>query len=206
MLLLPPRWFHWFHLAHHRHTQDPLRDPELASPRPSTLAGYLWHVSGVPYWRDQLGVLLALGAGRVSGGFVPAARCAGVVSEARLFLLVYVLAGAATWMAGSGVLLDYWLIPVVLGQPLLRLFLLAEHTGCPQVPDMLANTRTTLTTAPVRLLAWNMPFHTEHHLAPAVPFHALPRLHGLLEGRLVQVENGYLRFHRALLGRLREPS
>ena len=46
-----------------------------------------------------------------------------------------------------------------LGQPALRLYLLAEHTGCPAVPDMLANSRTVLTNAVVRWLAWNMPFH-----------------------------------------------
>ena len=33
-LLLPPRYFRFFHFAHHRHTQDPAHDPELASPKP----------------------------------------------------------------------------------------------------------------------------------------------------------------------------
>src|SRR5215217_5920236 len=30
LLLLPPAYFRAFHFAHHRHTQDPARDPELA--------------------------------------------------------------------------------------------------------------------------------------------------------------------------------
>ena len=38
----------------------------------------------------------------------------------------------------------------------------------------LTNTRTTLTNGLMRLLMWNMPFHTEHHLYPSIPFHRLP--------------------------------
>ena len=198
VLLLPSRWFHWFHLAHHRLTQQP-GDPELASPKPESLASWLWWVSGVPYWHSQVRTLAALAAGRVHGGFVPRARHAGVVAEARLLLGLYALVAAGAWWLGSRVPLDYWLWPVLLAQPLLRLFLLAEHGGCPRVPDMLDNTRTTLTSGAVRWLAWNMPYHTEHHLAPAVPFHALPALHRLIAPRLRHCQQGYLRFHLELL-------
>jgi len=30
----------------------------------------------------------------------------------------------------------------------------------------------------VLYLFWNMPYHAEHHMLPAVPFHALPGLRG----------------------------
>ena len=56
LLMLPPGYFRLFHFAHHRFTQDPARDPELAVAAPSTLAAYLWRVSGLPYWRDRLTV------------------------------------------------------------------------------------------------------------------------------------------------------
>jgi hypothetical protein len=58
-----------------------------------------------------------------------------------------VVAGDA---AGSPAPLIYWIVPALLGQPWLRLFLLAEHAGCPQVRDMLANSRTTYP-VPLRL-------------------------------------------------------
>jgi len=70
---------------------------------------------------------------------------------------------------------------------------------------MLANTRTLLTLAPVRWLAWNMPFHAEHHSFPAVPFHALPRLHQLMRDRLRHLDPGYIAFHRDFVARLRKP-
>jgi hypothetical protein len=41
---------------------------------------------------------------------------------------------------------------------------------CPFVPEMATNTRTTLTTRLVRYYGWNMSFHAEHHLAPALRF------------------------------------
>ena len=94
-----------------------------------------------------------------------------------------------------------WLIPVLLGQPFLRLYLLAEHGDCPLVANMLENTRTTLTNAVVRFLTWNMPYHVEHHAYPAVPFHQLPALHREIRAHLYVTADGYARFTRAYLAR-----
>ena len=79
----------------------------------------------------------------------------------------------ALWFKAT-VLLYVWIVPALLGQPFLRLYLLAEHGRCPLVANMLENTRTTLTNWLVRKLAWNMPYHAEHHAYPGVPFHQLP--------------------------------
>ena len=98
-----------------------------------------------------------------------------------------------------------WVLPAVLGQPFLRLYLLAEHGRCPFVANMLENSRTTLTNALVRWVAWNMPYHAEHHSWPGVPFHRLPDLHELTRAHLGQTENGYARFHRKYVGALARP-
>ena len=51
MILLPFTWFRYFHLAHHRHTNIPRKDPELAAgAKPETWPAYVSFVSGVPYW------------------------------------------------------------------------------------------------------------------------------------------------------------
>ncbi len=50
LIFIPPTWFRFFHFAHHRHTHDPVRDPELKTPKPSTVIGYVKHVSGLPLW------------------------------------------------------------------------------------------------------------------------------------------------------------
>lgn len=204
ILAIPPTDFRHFHWAHHRHTQDPARDPELATPKPATTAQYLIHLSGLPYWRDRVAALTRQALGRPDAGYLPARDHRRVTMEARVFLSLY---GGALLVAGvtakPALLLLYWVIPVLLAQPVLRAFLLAEHTACPEVPDMTRNTRTTLTDYPVRLLGWNMPFHTEHHLHPSVPFHALPRLHAIVVARLAHLSPGYRAAHREIRATLR---
>ena len=141
--------------------------------------------------------------GRVPEPFANARMKRKIVVEARILLALVALLVAGSLALQSWALLWLWVIPGLLGQPFLRLYLLAEHWGCPQVPDMLANTRTTLTNGVVRFLAWNMPFHVEHHAYPAVPFHALPRLHGLIGRQAQVVAPGYGAFTRQVWRALR---
>lgn len=203
LILLPPAWFRFFHFAHHRHTHDPDNDPELMSPKPETVGQYLKYLSGIPYWTGMAKVVVTNALGNNADTFVPEKGREKVVSEARAFLAVYVLLAAISLVAQSVLLLWVWVVPALLGQPFLRAYLLAEHTRCPHVANMLENTRTTFTTRLVRLLAWNMPYHAEHHSYPAVPFHQLPRFHRIVAEHLRSTERGYVRFHRKLAKTLR---
>ena len=90
----------------------------------------------------------------------------------------------------------YKTAPQNLYQDIHQLYLLAEHGRCPAVADMFDNTRTTLTTTAVRFLAWNMPYHVEHHSAPNVPFHHLPDLHAHISEHLRCTSQGYTIFAR----------
>ncbi|TVQ56980.1 MAG: fatty acid desaturase [Rhodobacteraceae bacterium] len=204
VLVLPFLWFRYFHLAHHRWTNIPGRDPELAESKPETPGGWLRHVSGLPYWLSALALMARLVAGRADDAFLPSGARRRVVIEARVMALVY--AAAALTLLWSPLLFWVWLLPVLLGQPVLRLYLLAEHGDCPFVADMFRNTRTTFTNRAVRFLAWNMPFHVEHHVAPTVPFHRLPDLHGLMRDRLAVTAEGYAAFTRDYLARRLRPS
>ncbi len=199
LIALPFLWFRWFHLAHHRHTNDPAQDPELSGPRPATRAQWAWHVSGLPYWAAEARVIWRLARGRADDGFIPPGARARVVAEARWMRAGYALALAS--LAVTPVLLWVWLLPVLIGQMALRVFLLAEHADCPQVPDMFANTRTTFTTRLLRLVTWNASFHVEHHVCPQVPFHRLPDLHRLMRAELRETADGYAAFTRSFLAR-----
>jgi fatty acid desaturase len=66
---------------------------------------------------------------------------------------------------------------------------------------MFENTRTTFTSELMRFLAWNMPFHTEHHVYPQVPFHRLPDLHHHIRAELRVTSDGYAAFTRDYLAR-----
>ena len=204
LLVLPAGYFRLFHFAHHRFTQDPARDPELLTPKPTSLASYLWFASGLPNWRARLkGTLRHALTGRVREPFVPPAQHRAVVREARLVWALYLAVLAVSLALGRADALYYWILPALAGQPLLRLFLHAEHTGCRHTDDMFANTRTTETNALARRLTWDMPYHVEHHAYPSVPFHALAKVHALIRDRIAVRAPGYLALHRAFLRDLR---
>lgn len=198
-LVLPFEWFRWFHLAHHRWTNLPGKDPELAVEKPETLPAWLWHVSGLPFWGAGLRLMAALVLGRAEGDYLPEGARARIVREARGMALVY--AGLATSLIWTPAVLWVWVLPALLGQPALRLYLLAEHGDCPRVANMFENTRTTFTNRIIRFLAWNMPYHVEHHVWPAVPFHRLPEVHALMREELRVTAEGYAAFTKAYLAR-----
>jgi len=191
-IFLPYEYYRAYHWVHHRHTQDPQKDPELAMPLPHTRLGIAWLWTGMPIWIGRARLLFAHGVrGKVSVPWVPEDKRALIVREARLYLLGYAAVVVASVLAGSLAALWLWVVPLLAGQLFLRPYLLAEHTGCAHSPDMLENTRTTFTNRFVHFFAWNMPFHVEHHAYPAVPFHALPRLHKLLASHITHTADGY---------------
>ncbi len=196
ILFLPAGYFRRFHFAHHRHTNDAQNDPEMAIAKPSTPAQYLWAMSGIQtYWIPQFKLLAGLAAGRADADFIPESAQGAIVKEARAHIAGYCALLAASFAFDSLFLVHLWAMPLLFGMVALRGFLLAEHAGCEMSGNMLHNTRTTVSNALFRYLAWNMPYHAEHHAFPSVPFHALPKLHPLMKDRIAHLASGYFRFH-----------
>jgi fatty acid desaturase len=190
-----------FHLAHHRFTQDPERDPELSPRPPASLDGYLMRVLAVNYWRARAVVLRDCWRDDLSAyPYIPTTSAPRVIASVRwMSALVAVLAIGSAWLFGWWVPFVFWLIPQAMGQVFLRLYLLTEHTGCDETPNGLVNTRTTLTNRMIHLLMWNMSYHAEHHLYPSIPFHRLPDAHVAVRSRLGVIQDGYARWHAAYL-------
>ena len=199
LLVLPFEWFRYFHLAHHRWTNVPGKDPELEGDKPVNLRAWILHVSGVPYWVAGVRLTFGLVLGRATGAYLPPRALPRMVAEARGMALIYVLAAVSLFW--SSAVFWVWFLPVLIGQPVLRLYLLAEHGDCPFVANMFENTRTTFTNRLVRALAWNMPYHVEHHVYPAVPFHRLPDLHVQIRQHLQVTAPGYAAFTKEFLAR-----
>jgi fatty acid desaturase len=202
--LLNLHFYTAFHFAHHRHTQIPGQDPELDMASPNDLGSYVRRILGVPYWRLRLLVVADAWRGDLS-------RYPYVSQQAAPAIIRSVRAMSATMIGGAVVAallfgwetpFVFWILPQIICQPFLRAYVLAEHTGCTTDRNGLTNTRTTLTSAAVRLLMWNMPFHAEHHLYPSIPFHRLPDAHEALRGRLGVVQHGYVPWHLGLIARL----
>jgi len=201
----PYRNYRVYHWEHHRYTQDVERDPELYFAKPASLGAYFFMLTGIPNLHRRLTDVLRLARGRADRPWMAPAEGRPLIIEARTCLAVYVAVALGSVLAGSPLALVVWIAPFLVGQAFLRPYLLAEHTACAFTRDCLDNTRTTLTLPLVRLFAWNMPYHAEHHAYPAVPFHALPRLHDRLQARIANLDPGYLaataKVNRYLFGR-----
>lgn len=179
-LLFFPRDFDQLqHTAHHRHTQDWDRDGELARDR-YTFWSYLWWVLGPTYWHTRWRRIARFSLGIVTEPYIPAARRADLVREARWHVAGYAAIAAASLAAGSDAALVYWLAPMLLTKVVHQLQNTIEHLGLPHSGNILENTRSTRTSALMRWMCWNMQYHTAHHAFPGVPFHRLPALHAAL--------------------------
>ncbi|NOX41872.1 MAG: fatty acid desaturase [Alphaproteobacteria bacterium] len=200
---VPYSWFRYYHFTHHKYTNDPSRDPELAAGgRPENTRSYLWQITGLPAWYGQLKILVRVGLAGTFEEFIPPNARIRVRVEILLMLIIYIVTLLYSFTT-STVFLTIWIVPLVLGQPLLRLFLLAEHGRCPTEQDMFANSRTIYTNRLMRFLSWNMPYHAAHHAYPSVPFHALPRLNQLLRHHLKATSDGYVAFHKEYISNIR---
>lgn len=182
-----------FHWDHHRYTQDPDKDPELivgVKPMSDTQLAIaytgLLQVAG----REWLMLRHAL-TGKVALPWIPENKRHIIMREARLYLAGYALLLAASFALSTAILLWVWIIPLLAGQMILRPYLYAEHTGCEQTRSAFDNTRTTYTGTVMKWVAWNMPYHVEHHAYPSIPFHALSKLNAIVDDRIVFRGRGY---------------
>ena len=204
VLMLPPTVFRYQHTAHHKYTQDVERDPQMI-PIGERRWGFLYYASAVPYFQGILSGLLRQPIGRLNPAErrdVPPAQHGAAQREAQMFWCVYLLLGAASVHFESWLAVQLWLVPRIAGEPLMRVIRMSEHVGCARVPSMLENTRTVLTTAPLRLLAWNMAYHTAHHALPQTPFFRLPALDTVLRDHVVETREGYVDFVRTHFHRM----
>ncbi len=208
LMLQAPSFFREFHFEHHRQTHDPERDPEIAMARgllgvwPKNLLAYLALVTGqgLMFGKAMFTITCAVlpyAIWRRLFPWIREAHAGAVAWESRLVLVL--LAAAVyvglTHVPGFFAVLLAWPIAHVL----LGFYLMPEHTGLPHTGSQLHRTRTITSNAAVRWWMWNMPYHGEHHAYPAVPFHALPRLHTLLAPELEHQTRGYLAFHAETL-------
>jgi fatty acid desaturase len=192
-----------YHKWHHRYTRIPSKDPELTDRTPDSLWSYGLELSGLPWWVGKLRGHIRIALGIIDEcEYIPETARAETIRSTRIQLLVYAIAiGVSVTFAQPWFITD-WLLPLALGQPILRFILLAEHTGCSLDDNFLTNTRTTLTLAPLRFLMWNMPFHAEHHLYASIPFHALPAAHDRLKSYFAKVDPGYMSVNLGIISKL----
>lgn len=192
-------YYRYYHTWHHRYTQDQEKDPELMDPKPRNLFEYLVEICGFWFWTARPVTFTKLSLGITRGyPFIPENARRKIAISASIQSACY-LAGIVSIALAYPFALFHFFLPTILAQPLLRAILIAEHTGCSTDENGLTNTRTTLTSFPIRLLMWNMPYHTEHHLYPSIPFHHLPQAHVELKEKLVHLAPNYVAANREII-------
>lgn len=192
-----------YHKWHHRYTRVPGKDPELTDLTPSNFGEYFLVLSGLPWWVDKIQGHYRAALGQLDDcPYIPETAKAEVIHSTRLQLAVYAGAIALSIAVGQPWFFLYWLLPMIVGQPLLRFILLGEHTGCTLDANLLTNTRITLTIWPVRFLMWNMPLHAVHHLYPSIPFHAMPQAYPILSSHFTHVDSGYIKVNQYIIANL----
>ena len=195
LIVWPPTYFRYDHTGHHTHAQEMDKDPQFVLPSPSSWMDYVYYVTATQLWIKNIGWILRHSMGRIrpfNRQFVPEDQLPKIFFEARVMLAIYVglavvSVGLETWAVAI-----YWAIPTVIGVPVARALRIADHTGCTEGKlDLRTYARTVKTDPLTRFLCWNMPYHCEHHLAPSVPFHALPALHAEVGHEMNPVDKGY---------------
>jgi fatty acid desaturase len=196
-IILPNQQFRYEHCDHHTYTQLKGKDPELIE-LPISIRKYLWYISSVPYWNNKFKQIFRHFLGRLNDddrAFLSNHEALVVFREARSMVAIYAIILLVCASTNYWAPLWYWVIPLFMGEPVMRFIRLTEHVGRPNVDDMKENTRTSLVSVPLRFLSWNMNYHAEHHYAASVPFHALPKLHKKLKGYVYVEKRGYLGAH-----------
>jgi fatty acid desaturase len=196
-IILPNQQFRFEHCDHHTYTQLKGKDPELIE-LPISVGKYLWYISSIPYWKNKFSQIARHFAGRFNEddrAFLSNHEAPIVFREARIMVAGYAAILLLCVLTGWWAPLWFWIIPLFMGEPVMRFIRLTEHVGRPNVDDMKENTRTSLVSFPARFLSWNMNYHAEHHYAASVPFHALPKLHEKLKGYVYVEKRGYLGAH-----------
>eukprot|EP00927_Polykrikos_kofoidii_P059485 TRINITY_DN54635_c0_g1_i1.p1 TRINITY_DN54635_c0_g1~~TRINITY_DN54635_c0_g1_i1.p1 ORF type:complete len:389 (+),score=42.47 TRINITY_DN54635_c0_g1_i1:87-1253(+) len=187
-------WFWCFHWTHHRFTNDPLKDPELSGGSSDlddptrSLSAYVSFLSGYPFGFERIPRMLRLALGTLSADPWVVDKSASVKRRVRIEAFLYIVGYCSLALfailhpSSVGMpLILYWLLPHVMGSGHLRMYQFAEHRACQTGKYTDTNAwlcaRTTTTWWLYRKLAWQMPFHIEHHAFPNVPFHHLEETH-----------------------------
>jgi len=203
-IILPNQQFRYEHCNHHTYTQLKGQDPELIE-LPISVWKYIWYICSVPYWKNKFSQIFRNAAGRLNEydrTFISKHEAPIIIAEARIMLAVYFAIALFCLATGWTGPLWFWIIPLFMGEPVMRAIRLTEHVGRPNVDDMTENTRTSLVSGPSKFLCWNMNYHAEHHYAASVPFHALPKLHEKLDGYVYVEKRGYLGAHIDIIQQL----
>jgi fatty acid desaturase len=203
MIMRNPTVWRWSHARHHADTIIVGRDPEISVMRPPDLLKLVLGFVGILDAWYGLTDMVRYAIGQVTPAertFIPAKEIPRVFFAARVWVAIY----AATILLA--VALHSWLPILLVGTPRLYgcwhmvMCGVLQHGGlADNVTDHRLNSRTVYMNPVSRFIYWNMNYHVEHHMFPAVPYHALPKLHALIKHDLPPPSPSILAGYREMI-------
>jgi len=114
--------------------------------------------------------------------YIPDMDKGKAVTIARVWVVIYALTSATALFFQSWIPLMIIGLPRIYGAWHMVLTGMTQHAGlADNAVDHRLNSRTVYINPVSRFIYWNMNYHTEHHMFPTVPYHALPALHERLK-------------------------
>lgn len=98
------------------------------------------------------------------------------LAQLSAYAVIYLFFGQTK--EGVQSLLFWWIVPVLIGYPVVNYFRNLEHADCEvsKTPNTLKNTRSVRSNIIIRTLLWDTNYHAEHHCYPMVPFFNLHKI------------------------------
>lgn len=193
--LAPTLWTAWHNRVHHNHTGQPGVDPDMyptleeyeSDPRARIMANYF-----------GMGRRRIMGCMSLLFGFTGQCLQMLFTSRRRGFLTAKLhrraiaesLLGVAIWAAlavlvGPLVFVFAYLLPLVVANTIVMLFIMTNHNLSPLTPinDPLVNSLSVTLPRPLEWLTLGFGYHAEHHLFPSLSTRYGPRIREVLRLR-----------------------
>jgi fatty acid desaturase len=208
-----PLYRRYSHSGHHTYTWFNRIDPQKPYGIPMTIREYIVVTLGLPLYVDATRQILRHATGRFTEAerqFLPSSEIHKVSRNSRIMGACYLalLAWGVAFLSVWPFLLYF--VPRFLGGCIINSYINTQHMCMAEdLRDHRETTRSIRCSWPGRLLYWNMNYHIEHHLYPAVPFHALPKLNERIAQQLPTPGGGVLATNLEILSAIvrqrREP-
>lgn len=190
------------HTSHHTYTYHVGKDGQIPFALPMCFSDWLRDMTNASYYWYYAKLLIKHALGRFSKmtlQYTPEGELPKLKWGARLFLVIYASLAALVF-AGYMWPLIYFIIPRVLGGPVMSYFTVLQHAELAEnSPSIVESTRSVRTTWLARFLYMNMNNHLEHHLYPQVPFYSLPALNEAIEDQIPEPDPGLWRTNLEVL-------
>jgi Na+-transporting NADH:ubiquinone oxidoreductase subunit F len=204
MVLRESVHWRWSHTRHHSDTLVVGRDPEIVVQRPTNLFSLfvlnVLDINALKMYVNNVALHLAGHLTEEERTYIPESEQRKLIVRARVYVVIYTGVIAFSIYSRSILPLMFVGLPNLYGSWLMLVYGYTQHAGLAEnVLDHRLNCRTVYMNRLNCYLYWNMGYHTEHHMFPLVPYHALPKLHELVKADMPAAYHGLLEAYREII-------